>query len=161
MNALDIMKYGHQTVIKTLENLPSSAWETKGVVGVWSVKDIMAHLASYELMLVEVLQSLLDEASPTPTLELMRDSNFNDEQVALRHNRTASEILSEYEGYQANTMALARKIPLTTFRQNGILPWYGAEYDLEDFIVYTFYGHKREHSAQIALYKKRLKGTHA
>jgi hypothetical protein len=31
---------------------------------------------------------------------------------------------------------------------------------LEDYIVYTFYSHKREHAAQIALYKKRLKGTH-
>lgn len=160
MNALDIMKYGHQTVLKTLGGLPPSAWETKGVVGVWSVKDIMAHLASYELVLVEVLQSLLDTSSPTPTLELMGQADFNDKQVALRHNKTASEIMSEYETHHANVMALAQQIPLTTFRQNGVLPWYGMEYDLEDFIVYTFYGHKREHSAQIALYKKRLKGTH-
>jgi hypothetical protein len=161
MNALDVMKYGHQTVLKTLEGLSAEAWDTKGVVGVWSVKDIMAHLASYELVLVEVLQSLLEVTSPTPTLELMGSQpDFNDRQVALRKDKTASDTMAEYEGHHANVMALAQKIPLTTFRQNGVLPWYGAEYDLEDYIVYTFYGHKREHPAQIALYKKRLKGTH-
>ena len=31
-----------------------------------------------------------------------------------------------------------------------------SEYSLEDFIVYTFYGHKREHSAQIAAFRDRL-----
>ena len=27
--------------------------------------------------------------------------------------------------------------PEPTFKQVGILPWYGAEFDLEDFLVYT------------------------
>jgi DinB superfamily len=153
------MRYGHQTIIKTLEGLSLAAWETKGVVGVWSVKDIMAHLTSYELVLVEVLQALLDKASPTPTLEHMAEADFNDQQVAHRQTQTVSEIVAEYETHHAKAMELAQQIPLTTFRQHGVLPWYGAEYDLEDFIVYTFYGHKREHAAQIARYKKRLNGT--
>lgn len=41
-------------------------------------------------------------------------------------------------------------------RKVGALPCYGAEYDLEDFIVYSFYGHKREHCAQIAVYRDTL-----
>jgi hypothetical protein len=41
-------------------------------------------------------------------------------------------------------------------RQNGALPWYGAEYDLEDFIAYSFYGHKREHTAQINVFRDAL-----
>jgi hypothetical protein len=161
MNVLDVMNYGHRTLMTTLETLPLETWTTKGVVGVWSVRDLVAHLASYELVLVEVLQSLLEATSPTPTLELMgSQADFNDQQVALRKNKPALEILSEYKTHHADVIELAQKIPLTTFRQNGVLPWYGADYDLEDFIVYTFYGHKREHAAQIALYKKRLKGTH-
>ena len=49
------------------------------------------------------------------------------------------------------------RIPPDTWRQNGTLPWYGAEYSLDDFIVYTFYGHKREHTAQINVFKDTLK----
>jgi hypothetical protein len=61
-----------------------------------------------------------------------------------------ADVLAEYNDTHAQTMALARRIPAETYGQNGTLPWYGAEYDLDDFIVYSFYGHKREHSAQIA-----------
>ena len=48
MNAVDILKFGQQTVLHTIDSFPDSAWETTGACGVWSVKDIIAHLASYE-----------------------------------------------------------------------------------------------------------------
>jgi hypothetical protein len=38
----------------------------------------------------------------------------------------------------------------------GTLPWYGPEYALDDFIVYSYYGHKREHSAQINVFRDQL-----
>jgi hypothetical protein len=41
MNAVDILKYGHQTVLRTLDGLPEAQWETGGVCGVWSVKKII------------------------------------------------------------------------------------------------------------------------
>ncbi len=47
MNAVDILKYGHLTVIQTIDGFPESAWDTPGACGTWSVKDIIAHLASY------------------------------------------------------------------------------------------------------------------
>lgn len=95
MNALDVLRYGHQTVLQTIDGMPDDEWETPNVCGVWSSKDIVSHLASFELAHVEVLNGLLGK---------------ND----------------------------------------------GPEYDLEDFIVYTSYGHKREHCAQIKLFRKRL-----
>ena len=40
--------------------------------------------------------------------------------------------------------------------QAGTLPWYGMAYSLDDVLVYMYYGHKREHSAQIAAFRDRL-----
>ena len=158
MNAIDVLKYGHKTVLDTLDGLPQTAWETPGVCGIWSVKEIIAHLASYEYMLVEVLTIFLD-GGPTPYLKKMGavgPLQFNDDEVALRKDKTAAEVLAEYNATQAQTMALAERIPAETYRQNGTLPWYGPEYDLDDFIAYSFYGHKREHSAQIAVFWDQL-----
>jgi hypothetical protein len=39
----------------------------------------------------------------------------------------------------------------------GLLAWYGAEYDLEDVVAYSQYGHKREHGAQVNVYKDTVK----
>ncbi len=158
MNASDILKYGHLTVLRTIDGLPKADWETSGVCGYWSVKDIIAHLASFEHVLVDVLNSFL-EGGPTPYLDKHNDRayNFNDSEVALRHGKSADEVLSEYSATQAKTMALVAQIPEETLRRPGTLPWYGLEYALDDYIVYAYYGHKREHSAQIGVFRDFVK----
>jgi hypothetical protein len=114
-------------------------------------------VASFEHVLVEVLASFL-ESGPTPYLDKYGAGplQFNDDEVAARQDMTAAEVLAEYKDTQAQTMALAARIPAETYGQNGALPWYGLEYDLDDYIAYAFYGHKREHSAQIAVFCDQL-----
>ncbi len=157
MNALDILKYGQGTVHQAIEGLPESAWEKPGACGVWSMKDIIAHLTSYEHVMVEVLSTFIS-SSPTPYLSKFTEpgGGFNDSEVALRKGKTVQEVLGEFQDTHAQVMSLAGRISAETFRQTGTLPWYGMEYALDDFIVYTQYGHKREHSAQIAAFRDQL-----
>jgi hypothetical protein len=158
MNTLDILKYGHATLLKTIDGLNEDEWHTAGVCGRWSPKDIVAHLASYEQVLVEILDNLVNEKEETPTLDHFREAyeTFNDEEVERRKEQSAAQTVAEYEEAHAGVMALAKQVAAPTWRENGILPWYGSQYDLDDFIVYTYYGHKREHSAQIAALRDRL-----
>jgi hypothetical protein len=154
MHSLDILKYGHLTVAGTIEQVPESEWETPDVCGWWSTKDIIAHLTSFEQALVELLNQILGTEGPTPTLDSFSESpqEFNDIQVAQRQDKTPAEVWGEYSEAQAQTMELLAQIPVTRQRQMGLLSWYGPEYDLEDFLVYSFYGHKREHMAQVAVF---------
>lgn len=154
MNAYDVMKYGHRTTLQTVDGFPEAEWETAGVCGVWSVKQIIAHLASFEQMLIDVLNSYLD-GGPTPCLDEYRTGGqaFNDNQVAQRDAMTWQQVMEEYKGAHAKAMELIGRIPEETIRRLGTLPWYGMEYALDDFIVYSFYGHKREHCAQINVFR--------
>jgi hypothetical protein len=162
VNANDILKYGHLTVLRAVDGLPPADWETPGVCGVWSVKEIVAHLASYEHMLVDVLASLLTDA-PTPTLDAFKSGGqaFNDAEVERRQGWPVERVLGDYSDTCAQTMALLERVPLARRREAGALAWYGADYDLEDFLVYTFYGHKREHCAQIAVFRDGLDASSA
>jgi hypothetical protein len=81
---------------------------------------------------------------------------FNDSEVAQRKDKTLREVLAEFNDTHEQVRSLAARIPAETFRQTGTLPWYGMDYALDDFIVYTQYGHKREHSAQIAAFRDHL-----
>jgi len=157
MNASDILKYGQGTVHQAIEGLPESAWETPGACGVWSIKDIIAHLASYEHVLVDVLSTFVGGAS-TPYLSKFTDpgGNFNDLEVAARKGKSVKEVLDEFNDTYALVMSLITRIPVETFRQAGTIPWYGMEYALDDYIVYAEYGHKREHSAQLAAFRDHL-----
>ncbi len=158
MNATDILKYGQLTALQAIDGFPETAWETSGACGVWSVKDIIAHLASYEQVLADVLSTFVGK-HPTPYLDKFTEpgGQFNDTEVGLRKGRTMPEVLDEFNDAHAQVMSLAAQIPPESFRHNGTLPWYGMEYALDDFIVYTFYGHKREHSAQIAAFGDLLR----
>lgn len=154
MNAPDILKYGHQFVLQSLDGLHDSAWEQPGACGAWSVKDIIAHLASFELVLVDVLTSFTSE-EPAPHLRQFIDlgPQFNDTEVDRRKEYSTRQALQEYNDAHMQVMTLATRLDPAVFVRVGSLPWYGEVYSLDDFIVYTFYGHKREHGAQIALFR--------
>lgn len=158
MNAVDILKYSQHAVLPTLDGFPASAWETPGACGAWSVKDIIAHLASYEHVLVEVLTTFLG-GGPTPYLAKFSEpgGQFNDAEVAMRKEKTIDDVLGEFNDTHTQAMSLVAQIPVEKLRQTGTLPWYGMDYALDDFIVYVFYGHKREHGAQIAAFHDRVR----
>ncbi len=156
MNAADVLKYGHRTVLRALDAIPESEWETGGACGWWSVKNIVAHLASYECVLVDILNTYLG-GGPTPYLDKYMGSDFNDSEVARRTDLTPAETLAEFNTAHAEVMSLITHIPAEKARAPGTQPWYGMEYSLDDLITYMYYGHKREHSAQIAVFKDTLK----
>src|SRR5256886_5248310 len=112
MNAVDILKYGHLTVLQTIDGFPESAWEISGACGVWSVKDIIAHLASYEHVLVDVLSTFVS-SGPTPYLSKFTDpdNNFNNTEVAARKGKTVREVLGEFNDTHAQVMSLSARIP--------------------------------------------------
>ena len=154
MNINDVIKYGHKTVLAAVEGLHDEAWQEPGV-GVWSVKDIVAHLASFEHVLVDVLRSL-QGSGDTPHLDAFRAGGFNDPQVAKRRPLSPAEVVAEYVEAHSEAASLMVAIPPEQCRAVGTLPWYGEEYSLDDFVVYASYGHKREHTAQIKLARKRF-----
>lgn len=150
MNAPDVLKYGQLTLLGSLEGIPEAEWETPGVCGVWSVKQIVAHLASYEAALADALLEV-SGGGPTPTLDHFRSdpAGFNDAEVAARTALSPADTLAEMKSEHARAAELAARLPAETFRMAGTIPWYGAEYALDDLLVYINYGHKREHVAQI------------
>jgi hypothetical protein len=155
MNAHDILMYGDSFVMRNLVDLPMEHWETDGVCGWWGVKQIIAHLASFEHVLTEVFRSFLD-GGETPYLDRMAaigPGPWNDAMIAERMGLTPAETLAEYQQAQAENLRLVARLPAETLREVGTLPWYGREYALDDYLVYQFYGHKREHTSQINVFK--------
>jgi len=157
MNATDILKYGQLTVLQTIDGFPETAWERAGACGIWSVKDIIAHLASYEQVLVDILTTFTGGGS-TPVLNsyIELGGQFNDIEVSRRQAKTIQDVLAEFNDTHTQVMSLIVTIPAEALRQTGTLPWYGMNYALDDVLVYMYYGHKREHSAQIAAFRDRL-----
>jgi hypothetical protein len=157
MHAEDVFRYGHETLIRELESLPDSVWALPNAIGEWRVHDIVAHLAANEQVIESLFRSLLGEP-PTAILQAYmqaRGEDFNRENVTRLSDLTPMQLMQEYRSAHQRAGEALMKIPVETRRQRGLLAWYGEEYDLEDFILYASYGHKREHAAQIAQVRDR------
>jgi len=151
LDALSILGFGHRDVMRVFDGLSEADWNRVGVTSRWSPKDLLSHLTSFELMLEEALRGVAGETGPTPTLEAMGKGgkSFNEDQVKMRRGRPAAEVMAEYEKAHESVIALAKKLGPDKLREVGTIPWYGANYALDDLIVYTNYAHKREHCAQM------------
>jgi len=77
--------------------------------------------------------------------------------VTFAHIGLSDQVQNTENEAHAASMLLIAAIPEETRRQTGTLPWYGMDYSLDDVIVYMYYGHKREHSAQIAAFHDRVR----
>ena len=155
MNATDVLRYGQLTLLGTLEGLDDDARDRPGACGDWSVKDIFAHLASYELVLIDILGVEAGERFDTPHLDhfVSVGPAFNDAEVAARANAGLADVLTELGEAHGETLRLVAAISPERLREPGTLPWYGAEYAIDDLIVYQYCGHKREHAAQVEAFR--------
>ena len=158
MDAITIMFYGNRTFLQSIEGLETAHWETSNVCGIWSVKNIISHLAATEILFADVFgmftgvneRSMFDRYSATY-------ETWNDDTVAERATMSASEALAEYNAAYEEKMARAHQLSPGLLAQAGTIPWYGDKYALDDYIVYGDYGHKREHAAQIMAFRDILK----
>lgn len=150
MNTVDVVRFGHLTLVGTLHQVPRDVVSEPGACGTWSVKDIVAHLGSYELVFVDILRDALD-AGAAPTLDRYREKGpqFNDLEVEARRGQTFDAVLDELNDAHARARELLDAFEPDRLRMPGTIAWYGPEYSLNDLIVYMYYGHKREHAAQI------------
>lgn len=157
MNGTDILYFGQRTFRNALERVPQSSWERPGVCGIWSVKNIVAHLASYEVALAELLESFPGEPQGETVERMIRDpGGFNDGEVEMRASVEPAATVAELEAAYERVYAAIVRLDPALMRQPGTLPWYGSEYALDDYLVYAFYGHKREHAAQVNAFADTL-----
>ena len=156
MDAVGILRWGHDWLMRQVSGMPEAGW-AEPAVGTWSARDVLAHLSSYELLLSEVLAPFVGETVPT-TLLSRYDDGFNDREVDARAGTPWRDVLAEYREAHERAMAIAVRMPAGVWPQVGTIPWYGAEYALDDLLVFQWYGHKREHGAQIAAAKDRAGG---
>lgn|SRR5690606_13432570 len=153
MNALEALELGHQSVMDAIKDLPQADWDKTITREAWTIKDVIAHLASHEHIMIDVLRASFHGGSvPVWSRWMQGASKFDREEVARRRVASPAQVLREYTEAHLETINLLIRVPSAAQEWVGLLPWYGVEYAVADFpfVLGSFYGHKLAHSAQIA-----------
>jgi hypothetical protein len=147
MNAVDVLMYGQRTVLATIGRYRAEDWD-RIALGVWTAKDLLGHLGAFEVRFADVLATFVD-APLVSDLLTANPATFNDDQAAIRKDWPIEQVTQEFLDAHERVMTHAKAITPERWREVGTIPWYGAEYSLDDLAVYQMYGHKREHDPQL------------
>ena len=123
MNAPDVLRFGHETVERTIARYGPADW-SRVALGTWTAKDLLGHLGAFEARAADVLATFVG----APVLTDLMDadpSTFNDDQAAIRADWSIAEILAEYRSSYARVAEHAARIPPERSRETGTIPWYG------------------------------------
>ncbi len=148
MNALDILTYGQRTVMATIGRYRPDDW-SRIALGTWTAKDLVGHLGAFEVRFADTLASFVGAALESDLMAADPET-FNDDQAAIRADWPIDRVLAEFTAAHERVMTHAKALPEARWREVGTIPWYGAEYSLDDLLVYQQYGHKREHDPQLS-----------
>jgi uncharacterized damage-inducible protein DinB len=157
MNVVEQLENAHLLVIQTLDNLPELEWDMPMSEGGWTVKDTVAHLTSYEHLLLDICHIALKDSSSTPyaTQFAEQGANFNQTQVAAYSNHTAQQVIDEFEEVQAEVTGLLAQIPTEAIEKKGIIPA-RADRSLSNFVS-VLSEHIRRHCDEITAFRTREK----
>lgn len=147
MNPIDVLRYGQRDVDDLIDRLRSDDW-TAIALGTWTTKDLVGHLGAFEVRFADILAIFLGSS---PDTELVRadPATFNDDQAAVRRDWTVDDVVAELRDASRRVAERAGRVPADRWVEVGTIPWYGPQYSLDDLVVYSMYGHKREHTPQL------------
>lgn len=152
---LAALEHSRVEFLKSIEGLPDEKLLEPGVVGEWSVKDILAHLSRWEAELVTLLFQA--EKGLTPATALNTGMPF-DEQNAKWHaqtkDRPLERVWADFDGVRKQTIRRVGSFSDRDLTDPQRFEWLKGT-PLVDWITGDSTEHDAEHSAQIREWRQR------
>jgi hypothetical protein len=157
---LAALKDSHERLLRSLEGLSPEEMLEPGVVGDWSIKDILAHLSRWEAELVKLLWQARQGIQPTG---LLTDESPVDEVNARWYQedqaRPLDRIQEDFNGVREQTI---RRLDYFTDRDlNDPIrySWLGSQ-PLWEWVASESFEHDDEHLEQIRAWREKKGGYH-
>jgi hypothetical protein len=153
--ALDALARTRADLLGVVGSVDEDDQDRKGVIGEWSIKNVLAHLAAWEAWVVQALPERVSTGT-TPAAFRERAENedrFNHEEVAEREELTPHEQLMELERTHAELLVYVRGLDDETLGRGN--PWDTWQGTIPDYLVESLRDHEAEHVEEL---RKALKG---
>jgi hypothetical protein len=140
-------------LMTALEGLPEDAMLRPGVVGLWSVKDLLAHLTIWQSELITAL-SQLDRPGRVPEIVNIEDiDEFNAENYSANARRGLPIVLEDFEGVHKHLLKTIEDLDEKALNDARKFPWMEGE-PITYLIAENGYWHEQEHAEDIARWRK-------
>lgn len=148
---LEALETGREQFLDLIEGLSEAELQQPGVVGDWSIKDILAHLSRWEGELIKLLWQARNGQRPTAA-QLSQLSDADDDTnarwYAESRQRPLELILADFHAVRNQTERRVESFSEHDLTDPGRFAWLGGR-PLWEWIKGDSFGHEAEHAAQI------------
>lgn len=144
---LALMAASRTRLLAAIEGLPPEDMLQPGVVGDWSVKDVLAHVAAWQSRLVRLLFQLSRHQRPPPDHRTLDEVNA--EIYAQQKDRALDLILADFHGVYEQVRLRVTQLDDQVLRQRI------GQSTLAEIIRSDTDEHEDEHAAQLAAWRQR------
>lgn len=126
-----------------------------GAVGIWSVKDVLAHLVSWQAELVTALARLDQSGQHVPQIVEIEDiDEWNAEQYRTNAPRALAAVIEDFHGVHKHLLEAVAALDSRTLDDNRRFPWMEGE-PLSYLIVENAIWHEEEHAEDIRAWREQ------
>lgn len=128
---------------------------TLPVVGEWTIKDAVGHIAYWEQVIHDHVREVYAEGRPRPMRDDETDEIVNPREAAKRQAWSWARVRAEFANTRAALIARVERLSESELAFQVPSPWWGEDrfYSVGEMIVSDAIGHCREHTAQIVQWK--------
>lgn len=147
----------HDKFFRVIEGLSDEAMQVPGVVGNWSVKDIMAHISRWEAEMVKMLWQL--QEGQRPDYDQFFNRNIDDLNAQWQKemaSRTLSQAIADFNAVRKQTIRRVEAFSDEDLSDPDRFPDLKGQ-PIENWIAENSFEHEAEHAAQIKLWRSQHK----
>jgi hypothetical protein len=152
-DVLEELKSARAELLNALAGLTPNHMLRPGVVGMWSIKDLLAHLVAWESELVTALNQAQNRRVPS-MMQIEDIDEWNEEQYHVNARRLLDAVMSDFEGVHRMLLHMVEDFDERSLLDNQRYPWMEGE-PLVYLIEENATLHEREHAADIGAWRER------
>lgn len=151
---LEELEEKREQFLEAIDGLPEAALLEAGVVGEWSIKDLIAHLSMWEAWLVKLLWQISQGQAPT---RLYPAGDIDQVNAAWRDQakeRTLEQVFEDYRQVRKQTIRRLQSFSERDLNDPQRYPWADG-HPLLDLVADNTFGHEAEHTAQVLAWRQQ------
>jgi len=150
---IEAIQQARASMLQALDGLSPDAMLRPGVVGMWSVKDILAHLAIWQSELITAL-SQLEWPDRVPEIVQIEDiDEFNAQEYRANVRRSLDVVLEDFHGVHKHLLKMVDDVNEKWLDDPRKFPWMEGE-GLWYLIAENGYWHEEEHAENIKQWRQ-------
>ncbi len=145
----DEIRTERAALLKVIDGLESAAIERPGMVGAWSIKDVLAHIAGWQDWMLRAYPARLETGEVPEDMQVTEDNTdeWNERFVEERRERPPDKVLEELSDGLRRLQTFAANLGMA--RLTSANPWPGREASVTDYLREHLVDHDREHREHI------------